>query len=62
MFPTAAFLLLAAWSQGWGSVVDQVQGMNGAAILSVAYLALLATLLGAVMNQLGARLGAALSK
>ncbi len=45
LFPVLPFLLLAVWSDGWGQVVAQVRGMDLAAVLSVAYLALLATLM-----------------
>ncbi len=45
VFPVLPFLLLAVWAEGWSQVVMEVRGMDLAAVLSVAYLALLATLL-----------------
>jgi O-acetylserine/cysteine efflux transporter len=49
VFPILPFFGLALWSEGWTQVVQEVQGLDMAAILSVAYLALLATLLAYTM-------------
>lgn len=43
--PILPFLALALWSEGWTQVVHEVQGLDVGSVLSVAYLALLATLL-----------------
>ncbi|MES2582072.1 MAG: EamA family transporter [Pseudomonadota bacterium] len=45
VFPILPFFGIAVWSEGWDAVARQVQGLDLVAMLSVAYLALLATLL-----------------
>jgi O-acetylserine/cysteine efflux transporter len=49
VFPILPFMGLALWSEGWTQVSTELQGLGVGTILSVAYLALLATLLAYTM-------------
>lgn len=49
VFPILPFFGIALWFEGWDRVASQIQGLDLVALLSVAYLALLATLLAYTM-------------
>lgn len=49
VFPILPFFGIALWFEGWDSVASQIQRLDLVALLSVAYLALLATVLAYTM-------------